>query len=172
MTEPRQLAVVREYGELMTALRNRANALDVPREAIDALAGLQSGYTAKLLAPVPIRAIGPTSLGPLLQALGVAIIIVEDLATFEKIEARLRKRRRKDEYATDGMLAHKRPKKRGVWRGNSEWGKVMGSRALLKMSPSDLRRRAKKAANARWSRQRRLKKLARVGISPIPDIID
>lgn len=78
MTEPRQLAVVREYGELIDALRARAEELNISRETLDAITGLQAGYCSKLLAPVPIRNLGPVSLGPVIQALGLAIRIIED----------------------------------------------------------------------------------------------
>lgn len=172
MTEPRQLAVVREYGELVAALRDRAEELDVARETLDEVTGLQTGYCAKLLAPVPVRSIGPASLGPLLQALGVALIVVEDLSDFEKIERRLRKRLRKDDYATDGMLPRKRKRSRAFWRGNSDWGKLMSSRASLIMSPTDLRRRAKRAARARWGRRAKLRRAEQAANRPIPDIID
>jgi hypothetical protein len=67
---PRQLATVRDYAQLHTALRLRADELKTTREAIDDLAGLQNGYAAKLLAPVPIKSLGRESLGPMLAVLG------------------------------------------------------------------------------------------------------
>lgn len=155
MTEPRQLATVNEYTELMAALRARATELNVSRETLDAVSGLQAGYCAKLLAPVPIRAIGPSSLGPLLQALGLALIVVEDLSNFQKIEGRMRKRLRKEADADAAMPTPKRKRRRGIWRGNSDWGRVMRARATLKMSPTQIRRQAKRAANARWGKRPR-----------------
>jgi hypothetical protein len=54
----RQLAVVRDYAGLMETLRSRVRALNTTLAAVDELAGLRGNYTSKLLAPVPIRAIG------------------------------------------------------------------------------------------------------------------
>lgn len=159
--EPRQLAVVKEYDELMAALRARSDEIEMSRDGLDVIAGLPRGYVSKLLAPVPLKGIGRTSLGPLLQSLGLALIVVEDLSTFAKIEARLQRRvnkkQKKETYATAGMRPHKRYKRRAVWRGNSEWGHLMNSRAQLKMSPEQIRRQRKRAAQARWSRVNRLR---------------
>jgi hypothetical protein len=167
MSEARQIAVVNDYAGFMAALRTRADELDVSRETLDAVSGLQNGYCAKLLAPVPIRAIGPTSLGPLLQALGLAIIVVEDLGAFEKIEARLRKRRRKDD-AHAAVLTLKRHKPRGVWKGDKAWGKVMTARRLLTLTPARRSRIAKQAARAMWKKRKAAKaaNLAQVTVHP------
>ena len=63
----REIAVVQSYDELIRALRKRADELKITRETIDAVTGLQGGYSAKLLASVPIRMLGRVSLGPILQ---------------------------------------------------------------------------------------------------------
>jgi hypothetical protein len=47
----RTLAVVREYGQLLDALRFRQDELNVSRETLDEIAGLPQRYTSKLLAP-------------------------------------------------------------------------------------------------------------------------
>lgn len=53
-----QAIEIRSWAELQVALRQRAETLDVSREVLDHLTGLQSGYCAKLLAPHPIRRLG------------------------------------------------------------------------------------------------------------------
>ena len=53
-----QAIEIRSWAELQVALRQRAETLDVGREVLDHLTGLQSGYRAKLLAPHPIRRLG------------------------------------------------------------------------------------------------------------------
>jgi hypothetical protein len=53
LASPRRLATVHNYHELHAALRARAAELRITREAIDAVAGLQGGYPAKALAPIP-----------------------------------------------------------------------------------------------------------------------
>jgi hypothetical protein len=66
---PRQLAVVRSYGDLINALRARIRELGTTCEAVDYIAGIPLRYCNKLLAPHPPRTIGSQSLGPLLGAL-------------------------------------------------------------------------------------------------------
>jgi hypothetical protein len=87
-------AEVRSWSELQVALRQRAETLDVSREVLEHLTGLQSGYCAKLLAPHPIRRLGRVSLGPMLQVLGLKLLVVEDTDALERIRPRLTRRER------------------------------------------------------------------------------
>jgi hypothetical protein len=74
----RQLAEATDYNGLIAAIRNRADELQVAGETIDEVAGLPARYSAKLLGPNQVRRIGAVSLGPLLGALALKLIIVED----------------------------------------------------------------------------------------------
>jgi hypothetical protein len=56
-TGPRVLGEAIEYGDLHEILRSRSEELGASRETLDAVSGLQSGYTAKLLSPVPRKAL-------------------------------------------------------------------------------------------------------------------
>lgn len=85
----RELAIVRDYDDLHAVLRARADELNVSRLTIDHVAGLQDGYTAKLLAPVPLKRVGAISMGPLLAALGLALVVVEDPEALERVSSRL-----------------------------------------------------------------------------------
>ena len=76
--DERRIAVVSTYDELIAAFRARADELKVTRETLDSVSGLQAGYSGKLLAPVPMKSLGRVSLGPMLQAMGLAIVLVED----------------------------------------------------------------------------------------------
>jgi hypothetical protein len=92
LSETRHLARIEDYDGLIGALCARANELNVSRETIGDLSGLASGYVGKLLGPRSIRRIGMQSLGPLLGALGVRLVMVEDSAALRKIRPRLTKR--------------------------------------------------------------------------------
>jgi hypothetical protein len=81
-------------GELLQALRDRRDELDISHETLDQISGLQSGYVSKLLAPKPIKNLGPVSLGPLLGALGVAITVVPDKEAIAAVKHRWQKRKR------------------------------------------------------------------------------
>ena len=74
----RRLAVVRDYDGLHEALRRRVIELDVAMASVDDPAGLPDRYVNKLLSPSQIKGIGRISLGPLLGALGLALVVVED----------------------------------------------------------------------------------------------
>jgi hypothetical protein len=56
---------------LQSALRQRAEQLDVSRATIDNVSGLVIGYSAKLLSEPPTRGLGPVSFGALTGALTV-----------------------------------------------------------------------------------------------------
>src|SRR4051794_38656581 len=87
------LAIVRDYKELIAAIRARRDALDITHETIDAVAGLQAGYTSKLLVDPPMKCAGRVSLGAMLGALGLMLLVVEDPAALERVRARLTKRK-------------------------------------------------------------------------------
>ena len=72
----------------MAAIRDRRTRRNLSHELIDDLAGLQSGYTSKLLAPEPMKGLGRMSLPALLGALGAALVLVEDSAQVERVRDR------------------------------------------------------------------------------------
>jgi hypothetical protein len=87
-------APIRSMDELVQALRTRRDELNISHETIDAIAGLQSGYTSKLLAPKPIKNLGPMSFGSLLGALGLAVVVVPDPQAEARVEKHWTKRKR------------------------------------------------------------------------------
>lgn len=66
------------YAGLVEILRARIAELNAPYDAIDERAGIAKGYTSKCLCAVPIKALGLTSLGPLLGALGLRLRVEID----------------------------------------------------------------------------------------------
>jgi hypothetical protein len=86
--------LLRSPDDIVAALRARRDELDIPHEVIDHIAGLQSGYTSKMLAPQPMKGLGAMSLPALLGAMGAALVLVEDSAQLERISRRWQKRRR------------------------------------------------------------------------------
>jgi len=69
---------IRDMAGLIGAMRDRAVALNLSHETIDAIAGVPSGYTSKLFAEKPMKRLGYTSMGLLLGALGMALKPEED----------------------------------------------------------------------------------------------
>lgn len=159
--EPRIIAEVRDSTELRRWLRERADELNLSRETIDDLAKLPDGYTAKLLSDPPMREIGPTSLFPLLDALGLAVALVEN----ERAMVRVRKApTRRFRYKWDRH-----------WRNAKALGMVQemavktgseGGRARFsRMTPKQKSAHQSRAARARWRAIRRARKLRRAQAS-------
>ena len=88
------LAEVRTYDDLLIALRARANRLELAGETIDNLSGLPERYSAKILSAFShkrgkqVRRIGMLSLGPILGALGLKLIVAEDPEALRHVQSR------------------------------------------------------------------------------------
>jgi hypothetical protein len=81
------LATISTYDELITALRQRAIALNSPLEAIDDVAGLPTRYTTKLLGKT--KMLGPMSFGAMLGALALKLAVMPDNDALARIRHRL-----------------------------------------------------------------------------------
>lgn len=172
LAEPRQLVVATTHAEIVAALRARAEELQWSRQALDDIAGLTEGYAAKMLAPVPIKGLGPQTLGPILGAMGLVIIVAEDpkaLAAARRIAKAKGWGTRNSSQARDG---HDRtncvPTKRK--RGNpmlqdpelaAEFNRRMRARATAKMTKAQRSKAARHASRCRWRRVRAARKAAR-----------
>jgi hypothetical protein len=90
MAEP--LAICSDYESLVLALRRRIVELGTHMEAVGEVAGLPARYTAKVLRPNAWHGsgnLGPTSLGPLLGALGLKLAVLPDDEALAKVIDRL-----------------------------------------------------------------------------------
>lgn len=83
--------------QLLQVVRDRRDELDLSHETLDAIAGVQGGYSGKLLCDPPMRGFGEMSLKAVLDALALRIavvVIVEDEDMAKRVGARWRPRRR------------------------------------------------------------------------------
>ncbi|WMT78747.1 hypothetical protein [Bradyrhizobium sp. Ash2021] len=62
--------------------------MEIARLELDRIAGLATGHAGKLLSRSPVKRMGMQSLGPILQTLGLIIMVVEDPAARDKTLAR------------------------------------------------------------------------------------
>lgn len=90
----RVLGEASDYAQLHKILRDRREELDISLFTVGHVAGLQDGYANKLLAPTPMKRLGNFTMGPVLQTLGLKLIVVEDAEALERIKGRLIPRRR------------------------------------------------------------------------------
>jgi hypothetical protein len=86
--------LIGDYGDLVVGARDRADAMGMTRLEIDEQAGLQSGYSGKLLSMNPVKCFGPVSLGAMLGAIGCKLLLIEDPVQTERILSRRQMRER------------------------------------------------------------------------------
>lgn len=149
--EPRTFGTVRSYDDLIEVLRNAVTARGITFSTIDEVSGLQSGYSAKLLAPVPTKHLGPMSLGSLLGAIGVQLVAVADDAQMARVHGRHEKRKR-------GMLntvEHEVITVKKTRKMMARMGRKSAKMRMLKITAKRRQMIAKRAARARWFRVRR-----------------
>lgn len=153
----RIIAQVRDYDQLIAALRARVAELDVAGETVDHVAGIPLRYTMKLLAPVPVKSLGRSSMGPLLGALGLKLLVVEDHEALEKIRHRLVKVRNPSASIRAQLTANKGKRNRhfSALKGNPELARLLAQRRVLSQSPRERSAAAIKANDVRWGRKRR-----------------
>jgi hypothetical protein len=82
------LAIARSTADLCEIFRQRVRDLNVSLETIDAVAGLPSRYSAKLLGPNPAKNFGAISFDALLGTLGLKLIVVEDADALARVRSR------------------------------------------------------------------------------------
>lgn len=138
------------YAGLMDAMRLRMVELDTTYDGVDELAGLPLRYTSKLFAPVPIKGVGRHSLGPLLGALGIKLLVVVDTALMAKVTKQLSHREPIKRADAHGGTPTRRRRKKSALKGNSDWGRVMAARRFLLSNPKQRSAKARKAARAQW----------------------
>ena len=156
---------IRSMPELVEALRMRRDELNISHETIDSIAGLQSGYTSKLLAPKPIKNLGPMSFGSILGALGLAVVVVPDPEMIVKIGKHWIKRKRPqklvplsiplsmpNQVPSEIQVTPEIRAQMEVSEKMSALGKRGGKRRLKTMGKRARQRIASHAARARWSK--------------------
>ena len=153
-------APIRSMPELIEALRARRDELNISHETIDSIAGLQSGYTSKLLAPKPIKNLGPMSFGSLLGALGLAVVVVEDPSMCERVSKHWEPRKRPQKLAASipasinceiPAIIQIIPELQAKLRNIASLG---GKARAAKLSKRRRTQIARKAIMTRWARHR------------------
>jgi hypothetical protein len=145
------LGEFRDYNGLHLILRKRADELSLSRTSIDDLAGLQDGYSSKLLAPNPGKRLGPLTIGLLLPALGMKLVAVEDEEALVKIRSRTSPR---NEKAVRMLAVYAGRGKHLISKRFLRSIAPLGARGYMrKVSPERRRWIARNAARARWQQR-------------------
>lgn len=143
----RIIATARDYGELIKGIRAYVESIGASRASIDELSGLPAGYTSTLLATSPARSLGRTSMGPLLGALGLMLLIATDPQTARN-PRRMPKR-------NESQVRHRH--KPAAWLFTPERAREARSKAVSSLTPARRRQIARRAIRARWKRAREQK---------------
>lgn len=85
----RLLAIARSYDDLHAAIIARVDELEPTRLTLDAATGLPDGYCGKLLGRSKVKVFGLLSLGALLEALGLVLVVAEDPQISDRCRQRL-----------------------------------------------------------------------------------
>jgi hypothetical protein len=136
---PPALCSARSYAEFRDLVNARRVELLMTHLSVDIEAGLQGGYFGKLMCGS--RNFGPQTLGPILDALGVDIVLVP--------------RQAGTETKTHENALHFAHIIR--LRNNSQLG---GRLRRAKMTGAEWSKHCRAAANARWQKARKKAKLA------------
>ena len=149
MSDRRQIAVVRDYGQLVDALVRCCAGEGITREELESQAGLPDGLAAKLLIPRKsgrprtLRGFGRKTFGAVLDVLGIELIVQFRHGTTVN-----------DFRAEDanGNASERKPARQD-WRRNrgSAWGKRYAALRMLRTTPEQRSASARKAAQARWA---------------------
>src|SRR5262249_48759859 len=83
---------IRSYEDLLVALRQRCEQLDVAGEDLDRVAGWAEGLASKLLCLPCLKTLGLKTLEPMLLVMGCKLQLVVDPPAVEKYTARLVRR--------------------------------------------------------------------------------
>jgi hypothetical protein len=151
--EPQIVGEARDYMELIDHLRAWFRELQVTSLSVDAYAGVADGFFNKAVAAMPIKSLGRRSLGPILGALGLKLILAVDPPALEKARQRLVQSKFPGRCHTDSVLirlseAHMRKIRR---KGGQNSRKFMSPEAVREMHS----RIGKVGAAARWAARRK-----------------
>jgi len=137
---PQPIATVRSYEELRRTVADWCRQISMSREELDAEAGLTSGHAGKLLAERASKKFGFVTLGRVMAAAGLVLIVAIDPDAPPRAA-------HASGNANGSVTMHWR-KHRGT-----AWGRRMAALRTLKQSPAERRANARKAAQARWQRR-------------------
>jgi hypothetical protein len=108
------------------------------RAELDAEAGLADGHAGKLLSDRPRKKLGIVTLGRVMAATGLVLIVADDPDAQAPSQASPTSKSRSTHWRTN--------------KGTS-WGRRMAARRALKLTTEQRSSIARKAAQARWQRQ-------------------
>jgi hypothetical protein len=140
-----QIATVRSYHDLRRAVADHCDRIGMSRMELDAEAGLTDGHSAKLLSARARKKLGIVTLGRVMAAAGLVLIVAIDPDAPPR-----------DFDASKAVSRQARYDRTKHWRRDrksSAWGKRMAALRALKLSGPQRSQIARNAALARHRRR-------------------
>jgi hypothetical protein len=137
----------RTYSEFVELLRSRLDAIDISMDQLDELAGLPRGYAGKVFGGCQTRRLGPITMWPMLQALGLKIHLTEDAELTAKMQSRYGGRQSRQARPNN----HASPvSKRLMARVFRHFSRIGNRHRWRDKSPEQRREHARMMARRRW----------------------
>lgn len=147
---------IADESDLVAALRARLEEINVSRAEVDEECELPAGYTSKRLAVPQIKYFGRDAFWNIAEALGLAIVLVEDPAATQRHATRMKRRVKK--YARFDN-SHWNARTESILRDiASKRGQNANKARNLKLGPRRRKQIARNAALIRWSDVKRVAK--------------
>ena len=99
---PAVARLIADYDAFVDAIRERVDEMGMTRLELDHQAGMQEGYSGKILGPKHVKIFGMKSLGDTLGAIGCKLLLVEDSEQTAKMRARITPRQHPVRQAAAG----------------------------------------------------------------------
>jgi Stress-induced bacterial acidophilic repeat motif len=140
---PRSIALARSYSDVQRAIADYCERTALTRAELDAEAGIADGNAAKALARRARKRLGWVTLGRVLAAAGLVLIVAIDP------DAPLR------DFVASQSASRVRYSRAKHWRNvkGPAWGRRMAALRALKLSPERRREIARKGGQARHRRR-------------------
>jgi hypothetical protein len=152
MIEVDPLGTINDFAGLQRIMRERKDQLGISNNCLDELAGLSDGYANKLMARPPAKNLGTLTFDLLLQALGLKLIVVEDIETMQRYASQLVQRQEK-QVRTPKVMGMAR-KHNAPWLFSKRKARKLRELQLMIFTPEEQSIIARKAARNRWKRWR------------------
>jgi hypothetical protein len=134
------IAAVRSYDDLRRVVADWCETIHMTRAELDVEAGLADGHAGKLLANRAQRKLSMVSLGRIMAAAGLVLIVARDHEAPQR---------------AGNASTHASTTRQNHWRRNrgTAWGRRMAARRALKLTADQRSEIARHAANTRHQRR-------------------
>jgi hypothetical protein len=135
---PQPIATVRSYEDLRRVVAEHCEQIGMTRAELDVEAGIADGHAAKLLARRARKKLGFVTLGRVMAAVGLVLLVAIDL----------------DSQSSPQACPPRPPRQHWRDQRGSAWGKRMAARRALALSDERRSEIGRIAARARWQRKK------------------